>query len=245
MQECDSPDFSKKGQNDSTQVRVSQAVTFNKTFHVDTIRTINEPEKVIITIMDDSRSFSASTVVTNDSTTSMIIALCDYWFKPYGYPEQGKVQTTKLERMINNLVPLTHMVTCRSRRDTFNTEVEQQWQQNQKEISEEEFVYTINFLHRLREPKTREPLSCTNGGYSETTKHDSKTDDDSENEDDSESRFRPLSPLCHEWPIQQARRKSLSLCRHKLQRVAIQKMETAIQATRTKPASGIRIGTAT
>jgi hypothetical protein len=95
MQKSDLPDFLKKGQNDSTQVRVSQAVTFNKTFHVDTIRTINEPEKVIITITDDSRSFSASTVITDDSTTSMIIALCDYLFKPYGYPENDIFQTRK------------------------------------------------------------------------------------------------------------------------------------------------------
>ncbi len=162
-QKSDLPDFLKKGQNDSTQVNVSQPVTFNKTIHVNNICTINKPEKVIITITDDSKTFSASTVITDDSTTSMITALWDYWFKPYGYPEmisfkQGKVQTSRMEKMINDLAPLTQTVTCRSRKDTFNTEVEQQWQQNQHEISEEEFVHTFNFLHGLQEPKNQGTL---------------------------------------------------------------------------------------
>jgi hypothetical protein len=224
-QKSDLPDFLKKGQTNFTQVCISQPVTFNKTIHVDTIHTMNEPEKVIITITDDSRTFSASTVITDDSTTSMITALWHYWFKPYGYPEtisfkQGKVQTSRFEKMINDLAPLTQTVTCRSRRDTFNTELEQQWQQNQHEILEEEFVHTINFLHGLQEPETKEPLSHTNGGFSETTEDTSVTDDNLENEDDSESGLRSLSPLCNERQIQQARRKSLSLCRHKLQRRA-------------------------
>jgi hypothetical protein len=108
-------------------------------------------------------------------------------------------------------------VTCKSRRDTFNTEVEQQWQQNQHEISEEEFVHTIKFLHGLQEPKTKEPLSNTNGGFNEITEDTLETDDNSENEDNPERGFRPLKHACNERPIQQMRRKSLSLCRHKLQ----------------------------
>jgi hypothetical protein len=119
--------------------------------------------------------------------------------------------------MINDLASLKQRVTCKSRNDTFNTELEQQWQQNQPEMSEEEFVHTINFLHRLQEPETKEPLSNTYGGFNEITEDTSETDYSSENEDDTESGFRPLSHLCNERPIQQARRKSLSLCRHKLQ----------------------------
>jgi hypothetical protein len=190
--------------------------------HVDTLCTINKLEKVIITIMDDSKNFSVSAVITDNGTTLTIAALQAYWFKPYGYPEtislkQGKVQTSKLERMINDLAPLKQKVTCKSRSDTFNTEMEQQWQQNQHEISEEEFVHTIKFLHRLQEPKTKEPLSNTNGGFNEITEDTSEADDDSENKDNPERGFRPLSHACNEHPIQQTRRKSLSLCRHKLQ----------------------------
>ncbi len=54
-------------------------------------------------------------------------------------------------------------------------------------------------------------MSNTNGGFNEITKDTSETDDDTE-------RFKPLSHLCNERPIQLSRRKSLILCRHKLQR---------------------------
>jgi hypothetical protein len=88
----------------------------------------------------------------------MITALRDYWFNPYGYPKtisfiQGKVQTSRLEKIINDLAPLKQRVTCKSRSDTFNTEVEQQWKQNQQETSQEEFVHTVNFFHGLQEPE--------------------------------------------------------------------------------------------
>jgi hypothetical protein len=61
----------------------------------------------------------------------MISAIWNYWCKTYGFPEtisfkQGKVQTSKLERMINDLAPLEQTVSCQSRKDTFNTEIEQQ-----------------------------------------------------------------------------------------------------------------------
>jgi hypothetical protein len=110
-QKSDLPDFLKKGQNHTTQVRVSQPVTFNKTVHVDTICTNTNLENTIITITDDSRTFSISAVITDSGTTSTINALWKYWFKPYGYPEtitfkQGKVQTSRLEKMINDLAPL-------------------------------------------------------------------------------------------------------------------------------------------
>jgi hypothetical protein len=151
-QKSDLPDFMKKGQDDTTQVRVGQTVTFNKTVHVNFICTNTKQENTIITITDDSRTFSISAVITDSSTTSTINALGDYWFKPYRYLgtisfKQGKVQTSRLEKMINDLAPLKQRVTCKSRSDTFNTEKEQQWQQNQHKMSEQEFVHTINFLH--------------------------------------------------------------------------------------------------
>ncbi len=221
-QESDLPDFLKRGPTNTTQVRASQPITFNKTAHVDTIRTNNKTENAILTIMDDSRTFSTSAVITDSSPTSTITALWNHWFKPYGYPEtisfkQGKVQTSKLEKRINNLAPLKQRVTCRSRSDTFNTEVEQQWQQNQHEILEEEFVHTINFLCGLQEPKNEEHLSNTTGGVNESYEDHPETDIDSENEDEPESDFGELEQLSDVQPTNLMRRKSVSLCRHKLQ----------------------------
>jgi len=93
------------------------------------------PEKIIITITDDFTAFSVSTITTNNSATSTVTALQDYWFKTYGYPDiisfkQGKVPASKLETKINVWAPLEQKVTCKSRNTTFNTEVEQQWEQN-------------------------------------------------------------------------------------------------------------------
>ncbi len=150
-QKSDLPDFLKKKQNLSEPRRASQTVDFNKIVHVNTIDTHTDPDKTIITITDDSRTFSTSAVITGRGPNSMISAVWNYWHKTYGYPEifsfkQGKVQNSKVEKMINDLAPLEQRVNCQSRKDTFNTEIEQQWQQNQQEISEEEFVHTVNFF---------------------------------------------------------------------------------------------------
>ena len=115
----DLPDLLKKGQNNTKLVQASRPVTFNKAVHVDTICTNSTPEKVIIMIIDDSRTFSVATIIADDNTTLTVTALQDYWLKPYGYPgtisfKQGKVQTSKLETMINKLAPLRKKVTCRS-----------------------------------------------------------------------------------------------------------------------------------
>ncbi len=134
-QKSDLPDILKKGQHIAGPGWVSQTGAFNKIVHVDTINTHHKLVKMIIPITDDSRSSSTSAVITDSRPNSMISAIWNYWCKPYGYPEtisfkQGKVQTSKLEKMINNLAPLEQRVSCRTRKDTFNTEIEQQWQQN-------------------------------------------------------------------------------------------------------------------
>jgi hypothetical protein len=108
--------------------------------------------------MDNSTAFSVSTIIHDNSATSMITALQDQWFRIYSYPEtisfkQGKVPVSKLEKKINDLAPLEQTVTCKSRINTFNIEVEQQWEQNQQQISEEEFINTDNFFHEFWEPK--------------------------------------------------------------------------------------------
>jgi hypothetical protein len=86
---------------------VGNPVNFNKVIHVDTLHTTELPEKVIITIMDDSTAFSVSTIIHDNSATSMITALQDQWFRIYSYPEtisfkQGKVPVSKLEKKIND-----------------------------------------------------------------------------------------------------------------------------------------------
>jgi hypothetical protein len=116
-QKSDLPDFLKKGQNLAEPVQVSQAIAFNKIVHVDTINTHTKPDKIIFTITDDSRTFSTSAVVTDSRPNSMISAIWNYWCKPYGYPEtisftQGKVQTSKLEKNINDLAPLEQRLSC-------------------------------------------------------------------------------------------------------------------------------------
>jgi len=51
--------------------------------------------------------------------------------------------------------------------DTFNTEVEQQWKQNQHEVSEEEFVNTVNFFYKLQELEQKKERGDTKSGYHE------------------------------------------------------------------------------
>jgi hypothetical protein len=135
-QRSDLPDFLRKGHNMGESGHTSPTKTCNKIVHIDTINTHTKPGKTIICIKDDSRTFSTSAVIPDGGPDSMISAICNYWCKPYGWPEtisfkQGKVQTSKLEKMINDLAPLEQRVSCRSRTNTFNREIEQQWQQNQ------------------------------------------------------------------------------------------------------------------
>jgi hypothetical protein len=127
------------------------------------------------------------------------------------------VQTSKLEKMINNLATLEHRVSCRSRDDTFNTEIQQQWQQNQNEISEEEFVHTLNFFCGLQEPINEQHLGNTNRAINNNYEDLTEADEDTEDEDELESDFGDLEQIGDEQPTNLRRRKSISLCRYKLQ----------------------------
>jgi hypothetical protein len=135
-QKSDLPIFLKQGQTNTLQTLVGNPFNFNKAIHVNAFSNTDPPEKVIITIMDNSTAFSVSTIGTDNSAPSIITALQHRWFQTYGSLEtisfkQGKVQVSKLEKKINDLAPLEQEVTCKSRMNTFNTEVEQQWEQNQ------------------------------------------------------------------------------------------------------------------
>jgi hypothetical protein len=193
---------------------------FNKTIHVDAFSTLRTPEKVIITITDDYTAFSVSTITTDNSATSTVTALRDYWFKTYGYPDtisfkQGKVQASKLEK-INDWAPLEQRVTCKSRNNIFNTEVEQQWEQNQHEIPEEEFISTVNFFYELQEPEHNQDWGNTNSGYHQITENYPETDDTSEDENGPGHNLDDLLHFSDDRLTYQSKRKSTSLCRHKL-----------------------------
>jgi hypothetical protein len=109
--------------------------------------------------------------------------------------------------MINDLAPLEQRVSCQSRKDTFNTEIEQQWQQNQHEISEEEFVHILNFLCNLQKPANKRHLGDTpetfNHNYNDLTDIVEATED----RDELESDFEDLLQLDDDQPINPRKRK--------------------------------------
>jgi hypothetical protein len=218
-QKSNLPDFLKMGQANTLQTHAGNTTNFNKAIHVDSFSTLR---KVIITITDDSKAFSVSTIATDNSATSTITALKNHWFRTYGYPEtisfkQGKVQASKLERRINDLAPLEQKVTCKSRMNTFNTEVEQQWTQNQQKISEDEFTSTINFFQEFQEPELEIKWNNTDLKYSENTGTQLNTDEDSGNEDEPGTDLEDPYDLSNNQQASHSKRKAISLCRHKLQ----------------------------
>ncbi len=186
-QKSDLPDSLKKGQEDTPQTHVGHPGKFNKTIHVDTFFTLMTPEKGIITITE---------------TISF---------------KQGKVQASKLEKKINEWAPLERRVTCKNRINTFNPEVEQQWEQNQQELPEEEFINTVNFFYELQEPEHKKNWGDTNSRHLDITENYPETDSNSEDEDEPEYNLDNLFQLSDDQLTYQTRRKSISLCRHKLQ----------------------------
>jgi hypothetical protein len=107
-------------------------------------------------------------------------------------------------------MPLEQKINCRSGKDTFNQEVEQQWQQNRHVISAKEFAQNWNFLWTFQGPGTTQAdvpdhRHLTNVHRNLTDEEDSteiETDDD--NEEMGES------------TLNKSKRKRISLCRHKL-----------------------------
>ncbi len=116
-------------------------------------------DRAILSITDNTRTFSRVVVLANDKIDSMAAAIWHHWCQPYGILEtilsnQGKVWTSKLESRINNFMPLESKINCRSEKETFNLEVRQQWQQSQQDTSAEEFAQNWNFLCNLQGPAT-------------------------------------------------------------------------------------------
>jgi Reverse transcriptase (RNA-dependent DNA polymerase)/RNase H-like domain found in reverse transcriptase len=160
-QKSDLPGFLKTRQTWRGQEDYEQDQAFNKIIHVDLINADTNSEeasgKTILSITDESRTFTQVAVIANAGIDSTVSGIWHYWCQPYGPPEtillnQGKVQTSKLESRINELTSLGQMIRCRSSKDTFNQEIQHQWQQNQNEILTEEFARDLNLLCNLQNP---------------------------------------------------------------------------------------------
>jgi len=221
-QRSDLPEFLRKGQTMVEPRHISRTKNGSKIVHVDEISTHTKLGKTIISITYDSQTFSTSAVIPDSNPDSTISAIWIHWCKPYGFPEtisfkQGKVQTSKLEKMINDLTPLEQKVSCRSRKDTFNTEIERQWQQNTHEISEEEFVHALNFLCNLQKPANRKHLYDNPETFNDNSEDLADIIKATEDGDELEADFEDLLHLNNDQPIKPKKRKNVSLCRHKLQ----------------------------
>ena len=131
-QEADLPDFLKKRQIEEGREISGQDQAFNKVIHVDLIKTDPHsptvPDQAILSITDDTRTFSHVAVLTDDKIDSIAAAIWHHWCQPYGNPEtilsnQGKVWTSKLGSRINKFMPLEQRISCRSEKEIFNPEV--------------------------------------------------------------------------------------------------------------------------
>jgi hypothetical protein len=118
-QRADLPDFLKRRQVWEGHEDPEQNRAFNKVVHVDLINadTNESPGKTILSITDDTRTFTQVTVIANRGIDSTVSAIWHLWCQPYGPLEtimfnQGKVQTSKLESRINNFMPLAQKISC-------------------------------------------------------------------------------------------------------------------------------------
>ncbi len=227
-QKADLPDFLKKRQIEEETRSSGQDQAFNKVIHVDLIKAdphnTTVPEQAILSITDDTRTFSQVTVLTDDKIDAIAVAIWHHWCQPYGHPEtilsnQGKVWTSKLGSRINNVMPLEQRIHCRSEKKIFNPEVRQQWQQNQPDTSADEFAQHWNFLYNFQSPAKFKTGS-------------NNLDEVDQNLDDIEDfvEEEPNIPNNHFEVLGQNKllvRKSISLCRHKLQARAYPKVKKA------------------
>jgi hypothetical protein len=120
-QKADLPNFLKKRQIEERQGNSRRDQAFNKVIHVDLINANPHGNKysdrAILSITDDTRTFSQIAVLADDKIDSMAAAIWHHWCQPYGNPEtilsnQGKVWTSKLESRINNFMPMEPKINC-------------------------------------------------------------------------------------------------------------------------------------
>ena len=97
-------------------------------------------------------------------------------------------------------MPLGQKITCRSRRDTFNKEIQERWLQNQKDLSVEDFAQSWNDLCQIQNPYT----SYRNDNYKE---EENRTQFETDTEEEK------MADVSHAL----IKPKQIRLCRHKLQ----------------------------
>ncbi len=109
-------------------------------------------------------------------------------------------------------------ISCRSGKDTFNQEVQQQWQQSRHDTSAEEFAQNWNFLCNFQGPANSK---IEHGRLSDA--HQNLNDVKNFMENDNDFEEEKLEALGREKNL---KRKRVSLCRHKLQGRAYPKCRT-------------------
>jgi hypothetical protein len=241
-QKADLPDFLKKRQTNGGQEDSGINRAFNKVIHVDLINVSlhrnNASDQTLLSITEDTHTVNQVAVLANDKIDSIAASIWHHWCQPYGPPEtilsnQGKVWTSKLESRINNFMPLEQKINCQSRQGIFNLEIEQQWQQNQDELSKEEFVHTLNFFGNLQKPA--KPFDNNQRHFDSKYKDLTDVEDFTEDEDDYEDDYK-LIPQNDERQFRQiSKRNQVSLCRHKLQHRAHGQSRRWRQATNLQP----------
>jgi hypothetical protein len=106
-------------------------------------------------------------------------------------------------------MPVEQKINCRSGKETFNQEVQQQWQQSQHDTSAEEFAQNWNFLYKLQS------LANSKSDPDRLSDVDQNLDDVEDlMEDETDWEENKLEAMGREKNLQ---RKRVSLCRHKLQ----------------------------
>ncbi len=127
-------------------------------------------------------------------------------------------------------MPLEMKINCRSKKDTFNPEIRQQWQQSQQDTSAEEFTQNWNFLCNLQGPaKSKSGHDRINGVDQNLNDVEDFMEDDTDFEDYN------CRVLGREKYLQ---RKQVSLCRHKLQGRAypkVRKVKTILRQQEQLP----------
>jgi hypothetical protein len=186
--------------------------TFNKVIHVDLIQT-NSADSTLLSITDHTRTLTRLAVLNDDKIDSVATSIWHQWCQPYGNPASirsnaGKVWTSKLESRLDKLNKTGPRIICRSEKETFFPEVQQQWKQQQLTTSATDFTQNWNFLSGLQTPPD------TNSGINDLSQEDSDLDDieDFVEADTNQDEYLQLHP-----ELGQCKRKQIKLCRHKLQ----------------------------
>jgi hypothetical protein len=207
-------------------------ITFNEVIHVDLIKT-DSGGSAILSITDHTRTLTRLAVLTDDKIDSVATSIWHQWCLPYGNPttiksNTGKVWTSKLESRLSKLNQNGPKIICRSEKETFFPEIQQQWKQQQLDTSATDFTQDWNILGRLQAPNE------ANLEIDDLNQADSDLDDI---EDFVEADTNQNGFTLKQSEPGRYRRKQIRICRHKLQTRAYPRTteKKARQSTESKP----------